>query len=73
MALMVKVDDPFFQHQPREAYPKMQIWCTFCDSSSIPLQGIAKKSRIFLVFWVKMTKLTLQFKVNDPHFQYQLR
>ena len=27
----------------------------------------------FLEFWVKMAKMTLNIKVNDLHFQYQLR
>ena len=27
----------------------------------------------FLEFWVKMAKMTLKVKVNDPNFQYQLR
>ena len=27
----------------------------------------------FLGFWVKMAKITLKVKVNDLHFQYQLR
>ena len=27
----------------------------------------------FLEFWVKMAKMTLKVKVNDLHFQYQLR
>ena len=27
----------------------------------------------FLEFWVKMAKMTLKGKVNDLHFQYQLR
>ena len=27
----------------------------------------------FLEFWVKMAKMTLKFKVNDPYFQYQPR
>ena len=27
----------------------------------------------FLEFWVKMAKMTLNVKVNDLHFQYQLR
>ena len=26
-----------------------------------------------LEFWVKMVKMTLKIKVNDPYFQYQLR
>ena len=25
----------------------------------------------FLEFWVKMAKMTLKVKVNDPYFQYQ--
>ena len=27
----------------------------------------------FLWFWVKMAKMTLKVKVNDPYFQYQPR
>ena len=27
----------------------------------------------FLEFWVKIVKMTLKVKVNDLHFQYQLR
>ena len=27
----------------------------------------------FLEFWVKMAKITLKVKVNDPYFQYQPR
>ena len=27
----------------------------------------------FLEFWVKMAKMTSKVKVNDLHFQYQLR
>ena len=27
----------------------------------------------FLQFWVKMAKMTLNIKVNDPYFQYQPR
>ena len=27
----------------------------------------------FLEFWVKMAKMTLKVKVNDPYFQYQPR
>ena len=27
----------------------------------------------FLEFWVKMAKMTLKVKVNDPHFQCQPR
>ena len=26
-----------------------------------------------LEFWVKMTKMTMKIKINDSHFQYQLR
>ena len=26
-----------------------------------------------LEFWVKMAKMTLKVKINDLHFQYQLR
>ena len=28
---------------------------------------------VFLEFWVKMAEMTLKVKVNDLHFQYQLR
>ena len=27
----------------------------------------------FLEFWVKMSKITLKVKINDPYFQYQPR
>ena len=37
-----------------------------CDEFS---RGQAKSPK----FWVKMAKMTLQVKVNDFHFQYQLR
>ena len=52
--------------------PKMHIWCKFGDSSSNPSPYRADKLK-FLEFWVKIFKMTLKVKVNDLHFQYQLR
>ena len=49
-------------------YPRVLVWCTFGDYWSY----CADKPN-FLEFWVKMTKMTLKVKVNDPYFQYQPR
>ena len=49
----------------------MHIWFKFGDSSRNPLKVIVQTK--FLEFWVKMAKINLKVKVNDLHFQYQLR
>ena len=34
---------------------------------------LSQEQANFLEFWVKVAKMTLKIKVNDPQFQYQLR
>ena len=36
-------------------------------------QKLSRGQSNFLEFWVKMAKMTLKVKVNDPYFQYQPR
>ena len=38
-----------------------------------PIESYCADKPKFLEFWVKMAKMTLNVKVNDLHFQYQLR
>ena len=69
--LQVKVNHPHFQYQPRVSQNAclVQIWSfklkfvtSFCaDKPNIP------------VFWDKIAKMTLNVKINDPHFQYKPR
>ena len=53
-------------------YPRMHVCYKFGDSNP-NLGRLTTDKPNFLEFWVKMAKLTLKVKVNDPHFQYQLR
>ena len=71
MTLRVKVNDLHFQNQPRVSQDAcfMQIWWFLPKSvTSYP----ADKPN-FLKFLDQMAKMTLKVKVNDLHFQYQLR
>ena len=72
MTLKVKVNASHFQYQLRES--KRSIF----GENVVIVAQIHKKSygadkSDFLEFWVKMTKMTLEVKVIDLHFQYQLR
>ena len=51
-------------------------WCTLVPIWWLKLKSITRycvERSNFQKFWVKMAKMTLKIKVNDPHFQYQLR
>ena len=67
MTLNVMVNDLYFQYQQRVSQVAclVQIWwfqLKFMTSYR------ADKPN-FLEFWVKMAKMTLKIKVNDPYFQ----
>ena len=68
--LKVKVNDPHFQYQPRISQDEclVQMW-----QFQPKLMSYYADMPNFLEFWVKMAKVTLKVKVNDSHFQYQLR
>ena len=68
--LMVKVNDLQFQYQQRVSQDAclVQIW--WFELKSIRSYRIGKLN--VLEFQVKMAKMTLEVKVNDLHFQYQL-
>ena len=70
MALKVKVNAFHFQYQLRESQDAylMQIYLFQLKS----IKSYADKPK-FLEFWVKMANITLKVKVNDLHFQYQVR
>ena len=71
MTVKIQVNNPHSQYQQwksQDAY-LMQIWWLQFNSNTIYR---ANKPN-FLDFSVKMAKLTLKVKVNDLHFQYQLR
>ena len=59
------------QYQPRVSQDGclLQIW----ESQPIPVMSYRANKPNFPEFWVKMAKMTLKVKVNDIHFQYQLR
>ena len=69
MTAKVKVNDPNFQNQLRVSQDAclVQIWWFQLMSASY-----CPNNPNFLEFWVKMAKMTLQVKVNDPDFQYRL-
>ena len=71
MTLKVKVNDLCFQYQLRVLQDAclVQIWWF---QLKFVMSYRADKPK-FLEFWVKMAKMTLKVKVNDLHFQYQLR
>ena len=71
MTLKVMVNASHFQFQLRESQDAylVQIWWFWLKSIK---SYCADKSK-FLEFLVKMAKMTLKVKVNDFHFQYQLR
>ena len=52
-----------------QEYPRMHVWCKFGNCSP-NLWRVTDKSN-FIESWVKMAKITLQVKVNDPYIQYQ--
>ena len=62
---------PHFQYQLRVSQNAclLQIW--WFQSKSETSYHTDKPN--FLEFWVKMAKMNLKVKVNDPHFQYHLR
>ena len=69
ITLMVKVNDPYFQHQPRVSHNACLVQflvmpAQICEELSY---GQAKFPRILS----KMTEMTLKMKVNNPYFQYQ--
>ena len=70
-AFNVNINDPHFQYQPRVSQDAclVQMWW-FLPKSAMSYH-VDKLN--FLEFWVKMAKMTLKVKVNDCHFQYQLR
>ena len=71
MTLKVMVNDPHFQYQLRESQDaySMKIWWFLLKS----ITSYCMDKPNFLEFWVKMPQMTLKIKVNNPHFQYQLR
>ena len=71
MTLKVKVNDLHFQYQMRASQNAclVQIWWFYPKS----MTSYRVDKPTFLVFWVKMAKMTLRVKVNDPYFQYQPR
>ena len=71
MTLKVKVNDLHFHYQLRVSQGACleQIW--WIKPKFVMVYHTYKPH--FLEFWVKMVKMTLKVKVNDLHFQYQLR
>ena len=73
MTLKVKVNDSYFQYQPRVYHNDnaclVQIW--WFQPKSVTSYRTDKPT--FLEFYGKMAKMTLKVKINDPFFQYQLR
>ena len=71
MTVKVKVNTPLFQYQLLEFQDEylMQIW--WFQPKSVMSYGADKLN--FLEFWVKMAKMSLKVKVDDPHFQCQLK
>ena len=54
-------------------YPTMHVWCKFGISRQNLLSSHRMDRPNFLVFWVKMVKMTFKIEVNDLHFQNQPR
>ena len=71
MTLKIKVNDLHFQYQLRVSQDAclVQIWWFLPKS----MTNYRTDKPNFLEFWVKKAKMTLKIKVNDVHFQYQLR
>ena len=71
MTLKVKVNYLHFQYQLRVSQDArlVQIWWFYPKSK---MTYRADKSN-FLEFWVKIAKITFKVKVNNLHFQCQLR
>ena len=69
MILNVKANDPHFQYQLKESQDAYLVPIWWFQLKSITSHRTDKLD--FLEFWVK--KAETVFKVNDPHFQYQLR
>ena len=71
ITLKVKVNDLHFQHQLRVFHDAclVQIWLFYPKS----MTSYRAENPNYLEFWVKMAKMTLKVKVNNPHFQYQPR
>ena len=69
--LKAKVNDSHFQYQPvvSQNARLLQIW--WFQPNSVVICHTEKPN--FLQNWVKMTKVTLKVKVNDCHFQYQVK
>ena len=69
MTLKVKVNDPYFQYQPRESQGAclVQIWLFIAQIHDKLPHGQPH----VLEFWVKLAKLVLTVKVNDPHIHFQ--
>ena len=67
MTLKVKVDDPHFQYQPGVFQDAclVQIWWRHPKS----VKSYRTEKLNYLEFLVKMVKITLKVKVNDPQFQ----
>ena len=71
MTLKVTVNYPHFQNQLRVSQDPclVQIWWF---QPKFVMSYLADKPN-FLEFWTKMAKMTLKVKVDEPHFQKQLR
>ena len=52
---------------------KMHIWCKFGGFQLKSIMIYCADKLNFQEFWVKMAKMTLKVKINDPYFQYQPR
>ena len=71
MTLTVKVNASHFKYQLRESQDAylVQTWWFLLES----IKSYHADKPKFLEFWVKMAKMNVKVKVNDLHFQYQLR
>ena len=66
MTLKVMVNDPHFQYQLRVSQDAFSVKIWWFLLKSIIIYCMDKPN--FLEFWVKMTKMTLNVTVNNPHF-----
>ena len=73
MALKVKVNAFHFQYHLRESQDAYLMLIWWFELKSMKSYRAGKPKFKFVEYWVKMAKMTLKVKVNDPHFQYQLK
>ena len=71
MTLKVTVDDPYFQYHLRVSHDACLIQIWWLQPKSVMSYHADKPN--FLEFYVKMAKMTMKIKVNNPYFQYKVR